>query len=428
MRLFKRREAPPVERVEPVISDAELHNEVDSWEVLRGAFGDSMKVAGAVVNESTAMRVSAVYSCVRLLSGAIASLPLHGYEKSADGERHRADHPYLPLLNSEPSPAWSSPAWWEFVLIQMLLRGDSFAYIQRNRAGEVIGLMPLARSQVTIRKVLPADPRMPHRLVYSVFTESGSFGCAQEDMLHFPSMGFNGVESMSVIEYGARSSVGIAIGADDHAGKFFAQGTKIDHVIKAAGKMGEAQQEAFLAAWRRKYSGNNATGVPLILTEGLDISELTMTAKDAQLLESRQWQVVDIARAFGVPNHMINQTTGSTSWGSGIEQMGIGFVTYSLQPHLNRIESEINRKLFRPQEGKPRYFVEFSPAGLLRGDNAGRAAYYTAALGGTQAPGWMLPNEVRRLENLPPVEGGDQLHAPETSDEPNDEPAATAER
>lgn len=430
---FSRKQKEPSAKQDPVLNEATIQaSAVDSWDVMRGVFDMSNVSAGQVVNEQTAMRVSAVYSCVRLISGAVASLPLHCYERDGNGDRIRTDHATLRLLNEQPDMAWPAPAWWEFVLIQMMMRGDSFAYLRRNRAAEVIGIMPLKRSQVSVEELKPANPRDAKRLRYNVTTDSGTFGCDEADMLHFPGMGFDGVSSMSVIEYGARSSIGIAIGADDHAGKFFSQGTKIDHVIKAQGKMSETQQEAFLAAWKRKYSGGAANGLPLILTEGLDIDELTMTAKDAQLLESRQWQVVDIARAFGVPNHMINQTTGATSWGSGIEQMGIGFVTYTLQPHLNRIESELNRKIYRrASDGIRRYFVEFSPAGLLRGDNQGRANYYKAGLGGTQNPAWMTPNEVRRLENLPPLPGGDQLYAPEHSDdEPNepDEPDAGQRR
>lgn len=424
MNIFRRKQQP-AERKEPPVGNLDavqqepVRSETgDSWEVLRGIFGDDSRVAGAVVNEQTAMRVSAVYSCVRLIAGAVASLPLHVYERGGADDRKRIDHPYARYLNREPSPSWPAGAWWEFVLIQMLLRGDSFCYIQRGRSGQVTGLMPLRHSQVVVRKVLSDNPRQAPTLRYLVNGDNGAFGCDAADMLHFPGMGFNGERGMSVIEHGARSGIGIAISADDHAANFFGQGTKIDHVVKATGKMGENTQQAFLDAWRRKYTGKNATGVPLILTEGLDIQELTMTAKDAQLLESRKWQVEDIARAFGAPNHMINSTTGSTSWGSGIEQMSIGFVTYTLQPHLNRIEGELNRKLFQGST-----FAEYSAAGLMRGDHAGRSDYYSNALGGTQAAGWMTVNEVRRLENLPPLkEGGDRIYAPEPSNGPN-EPA-----
>ena len=228
-------------------------------------------------------------------------------------------------------------------------------------------------------------------------------------MLHFPGFGFDGVRGMSVIQWGARSSIGIAISADDYVRSSFDSGGQPQQVVKAAGKMGESQQQAFLSAWREKYSGSRVSGVPLILTEGLDIAELSMTAKDAQLLESRQWQVVDIARAFGVPNHMINETTGSTSWGSGIEQLGIGFRTYTTSPHERRMTQELNRKLFL----KAGTAVEFDSRGLMQSDHAARANYYKAGLGGTQNPAWLTPNEVRKLENLPALDDGDTLSKPQ---------------
>lgn len=397
-----------------------VSNEADSWEVLRGIFTDA-RAAGAVVNDRTAMRVSAVYACVRLISGAIAGLPIHVYQRDGEGGRTRAEHDYWWFLNEQPVPAYSAPAFWEWVAAQVLLRGDGLAYLTRNRAGNVSGIIPLDRSKVVI-DVVRANKRGPHRLVYYINTDLGPFAADQDDILHFPGMGFNGVESMSVIEWGGRQSTGIAISADEYAGTFFSKGAQPQHVLKAAGKMSESQQQGLREAWEAKYSGKGPNGIPLILTEGLDIDQLTMTGKDAQLLESRQWQVIDIARAFGVPPFMIGETEKSTSWGSGIEQMGIGFVQYTLGPHLRRFQAELNRKLFKTSK----YFVEFNTAGLLRGDHQARASYYQAALGGTQAPAWMTPNEVRKLENLPPLPDGNQLAKPEQSDA-QDEPSATPE-
>jgi HK97 family phage portal protein len=412
--IFNRRPAvaEPPARQEPVVDP--VSNEADSWNVLRGIFEPPNSAAGAVVNEKTAMRVSTVYACTRLIAGAIAGFPAHIYRRTGQDERERADHPYWQLLNREVAPAYSAATFWEYMVGQVLLRGDGLAYLVRDRSGAVTQIIPLKRSQVIIERQLNRNPRAPHRLTYYIRTEEGAFGADQDDILHLPGFGFDGLQSMSVIEWGARSSTGIAISADDHAGKFFSRGTHLDHVIKAAGKMSEPQQEAFRAAWLAKYSGKGPTGIPLILTEGLDIKELTMTAKDAQLLESRQWQVIDIARAFGVPPFMVGETTSSTSWGSGIEQMGIGMVVYTLRPHLRRFSQEINRKLFARTD----YFMEFNTAGLLQGDHAARADYYQAALGGTQNPAWMTPNEVRKLENLPAVDGGDTLSKPEPSNEP----------
>lgn len=410
------RKDPPRERKEPYIG-----NTADSWDVLRGIFTELPRVAGTVVNEQTAMRVSTVYACVRLIAGAIAGLPLPIYERE-DGERRRVDHDYWWLLNEAPAPSYSAPAFWEWIASQVLLHGDGFAYLARNRAAQVTAIIPLKRSQVMIKRMLTGDPRIPYRLAYSIQTDDGVFGAPQEDVLHFPGLGFDGVSSKSVIQWGALQSTGIAIAADDYAGTFFEKGAQPQHAIKAAHKMSESQAQALRDAWVAKYSGKGPNGIPLILTEGLDVKELTMSAVDAQLLESRQWQVVDIARAFGVPPFMIGETTKSTSWGTGIEQMGIAFVIYTIGPHLRRFQTEINRKLFLTS----RYFAEFNVAGLMQGDHQARANYYQAALGGTQNPAWMTPNEVRKLENLPPMADGDQLSKPEPSNGTTNQPAEAA--
>lgn len=382
---------------------------VDSWQGLRGDFG-SVRAAGEVVNEKTAMRVSAVYACVRLIAGTIAQLPVHVYRRGPTGERTRIDHNYWWLLNEQPSPAWTASAMWEFIVASMLLRGDGYGYLIRNMSGEVVGIMPLHPSAVMVEKKTTGDPRKPYRLFYSVMTDDGAFGVDQDDMLHFPGFGFDGCHGKSVIEFGALDATGLAIGANKFAGDYFAGGGQYQYAVKAAGKMGEAQQAAFITAWQNKYgTGANKNQIPLILTEGLDISELSVTAKDAQLLESRQYNAVDIARAFGVPAFMINENAGSTAWGSGIEQMGIGFVTFTQSPHLKRISHELNRKLFRVAG----IYVAHNTAALMQGDNKSRAEYYKAALGGTQNPGWLTQNEVRQLENQSPIGGGDILVRPD---------------
>lgn len=395
------------ERVEPEIGNiAEGDTIVSSDRVKMGElFMPVSTPAGAVVNDATAMRVSAVYACVRLIAGAIASLPVHVYRRTAEG-RQRVDHDLWWLLNEQPCAAYSAATFWEFVVTQFLLREDAVAYLVRNRAGQVVSIIPWPRSKVIIER---EGTDRDARLVYRFHDDGRFFGAEQDDVLHFPGFGFNGVHGMSVIQWGARNGIGIAIKADEFAGKFYGQGAQPQHAIKAPGQMTPTQQDAFREAWIAKYSGNGPTGIPLILTEGLDITSLSMTAEDAQLLESRKWQVIDIARAFGVPPFMIGENEKTTSWGSGIEQMGIGFARYTLMPHLIRIKQELNRKLFV----RAGLFVAHNVDGLQQADAKGRAEYFKAALGGTQTPAWMTQNEVRKLENLPPIDGGDTLSKPE---------------
>ena len=418
-------------RIEPVCNWAEFHDVPSSDKVkMLQIFGDANTSAGAVVNATTAMRVSAVFRCVNLIAGAIASLPLPIYQRTETG-RERAEHPYWWLLNEQPTARFSAAAFWEFTVAQMLLRGDGLAYIVRDRAGRALGLIPLQRTQVLIER---AGSRL--RYLVNDVDEDGKtkyFGADQDDMLHFPGCGFDGVSSMSVIGWAARQSIGIAIKADEFAGTFFGSGAHIQYAVKAPGTMTEEQQKLFREAWVAKYgSGQGVSKVPLILTEGLDVKELSMTAEDAQLLESRRFQVEDIARAFGVPPFMLGANEKSTSWGTGIEQLGKGFVTYTLRPHLTRIEQELNRKFWPTRE---RYFAEFNVDGLMDGDSKTQADYFTKALGGPGAQGWMTINEVRRLKNLPPIAGGDKVFDPtagkpakpkETTDESDDAEARAA--
>jgi len=398
----------PRDRVEPTISNVVDGETVASSDIrMFEIFGDPRTASGAVVNPTTAMRVSAVSSCVTLIAGSVAQLPLPVYERVGDVPRKIA-HPYRWILNEQFSSAWPAAAGWEYLTAQVLLRGDGIAYIDRNRAGEMVGLIPWSRERVEILEQKRSGPRAPRRLQYTFFDDEGYFVADQDDVLHLPGFGFNGRCSMSVIQWGARNGIGIAIQGDEHAGLFFSGGGKPEVAIQAPAKMSPSQQDDFRAAWVAKYNGPGGarnSKIPLILTEGLDIKELTMSAVDQQLLESRQWQVVDIARAFLVPPHMIGETSKATSWGSGIEQLGIGFVMYTLAPHLRRFRGELNRKLFRSE----RYFVEHNTDGLMAGDSKSQAVYFGKALGGPGAQGWMTINEVRRLKNLPPIDGGDEL-------------------
>lgn len=388
-------------------------------------FGTNATDSGAVVNERTAMRVSSVYRCVSLIAGAIATTPCSFYRRTAAGREKASDHPYWWLFNEQPTPLFSAASFWEYVTAQMLLRGDGISYIVReNRfSPRATAVIPVHRDKVEIT-------RRGQRLAYRITDQDekgrdGHFTVDQDDVLHFPGMGFDGVCSQSVIGWAARQAIGIAIRADEHAAQTFAGGASIQYAVKLPpGKtMTPTQQEDFRQAWMAKYGvGTGHSKIPLILTEGLDVAELSMTAADAQLLESRRFQVVDIARSFGVPPHMIGETSASTSWGSGIEQMSQGFVRYTLRQHLHRFAQELNRKLFPTRE---RYFVEFNVDGLLEGDSKAQAEYFSKALGGPGTQGWMVVNEVRALKNLPPIEGGDKLivatgPAPKPGDKPNE--------
>lgn len=373
--------------------------------------------AGEVVTESSAMRISAVWACVRLLSGSVGILPLPEFRRASDGSRERAPNGAVwRLLNVRPNPRWSATTMLEWVTSSMLLRGDGYAWVRRRRraAADGVGtistgapaeIWPLHPDCVTARlgasglvyeiDRIPSDLRgIVPRFVPAV------------DMLHFAGFGFNGVRSLSTIQWGANSAIGVAQAADRQAGVWLKSGGAQQYALRTEKRLTDDQIKQLRAAWVDRYADASEQRKPLVLTDGLSADTISVSADDAQLLESRQYQVADIARAFGVPPFMLGSMDKSTAWGSGLEQMGRGYLIYALQPHLRRFEQELNDKLFGDEsEG----FVEFNVDGLYRADLQTRSESYQKALGGNNGPGWMTVNEVRRKENLPPMEGGDKL-------------------
>jgi HK97 family phage portal protein len=384
-------------------------------------FGEAPSFAGPPVTPESAMRLSAVYRSTALLSGAVATLPLPVYRLGDDGETRESarDHPVRYLLNEQPTPRFTAATFWEFVTASMLLRGDGFAVLIRNRAGEIQEIIPVPADCVTPR-------RDGNRLIYVVYLYNDGYGPAkpigldQDDVLHFPGFGFNGLRSMSVIRWAAYQAIGTALSMEQYAGAMMKNGAMQKIALVTPADMSKEQIDKLRELWDERYGGSANSGRPMVLYGGMDAKTVSLTAADAQLLESRKFQVEDIARAFGVPPWMLGLMEKTTSWGSGVEQMGIGFLIYTLMPHLNRFQQEINRKCFRIT----RYFCEFNTDGLLQADAKGRSEAFRQAIGGSQGPGWMLINEVRKKQNLPPIAGGDKLYDPaKSSTKPKDPPS-----
>lgn len=362
------------------------------------AFGVNPGAAGVSVTPTSAMRNAAVFACVQRISSGIAAMPANEYERTKTVRRPIEDSPYWYLLNESPTARFTSVSMWEHVVGDMLLRESGFVFIGRSRSGEIKELIPLPWAAVE-----PTRTDDGSRLKYFV-NDVRRYGCDQDDMLHFPGFGFDGLRAMSVIKWAARNAAGNALAMDEYSGRFFAGGAHPSIVLETDKGMKDDAITSLQRQFGEKYSGvTNAHRLPLVLVEGLKAKALSLNAEDAQLLEARKFQVVDIARAFGVPPHLIGETSASTSWGSGLEEMGRAFITFTLQQHLVRIEQELNRKFF---PNSSRRFFEFNRAALLEGNSKAQSEYFKAALGGPgSGPGWMSVDEVRHTKHMEPKGG-----------------------
>jgi HK97 family phage portal protein len=379
--------------------------------------------SSGVVTERTAMNISAVYACISLIGGALASIPLTMYRRGQDGTRERITPDEWWMLNEEFFSCWPAAAAWEYSTGSLLLLGDSFWRIhRRSKTSPVIaGFEPLHPATVQVRRI---NDRLRYKVSAQLSqTEGGlpSVDLDQDDMIHVPGPGFNGLRGLPQITSALRTSGSVAMSADEYMAAFFKNSARPDFVLTTdAANLSVGTVDSLRSQWEERYKGAAQSWKPAILTGGLKVQPITLTANDAQLLETRKFQVEDICRIFGVPPWMVGHTEKTTSWGSGVEQMSIAFVKYTLQRHLVKFEQEINRKIFRTAAR----FCEFNTAGLERGDMKSRNESYRIALGRAGEPAWMRPSEVRRLENLPPDPDLDELAEQQTAPAAPAAPAA----
>lgn len=370
-------------------------------------------VAGVGVGEKSARAVAAVTACVNLIGGSIASMPLHLYRRKDDGDRESYKSELWWLLNERPTPGWSAAAFWEYMAASRLFHGDAIALIRRGRFnGAVTGFEPMHPIH-QVQDIRRVDGALVYDLLDVDGNPIGSFH--QDDVLHVTGPGFDGKRSLSQLQYGLRHAAGIAYAADGQAASIMADGARPDFAIEVPGRMDDKQIGQLRDSWQKRHVGKTDGRAPVVMAGGMKLHQLTMTAQDAELLATRGFQIEEICRVFGVPPFMIGHTEKTTSWGSGIEQMSIGFVKYTLQRHLVAFEQELNFKLFKTS----RNFAEFVTAGLERGDTKTRFEAYRIALGRAGEPSWMKAKEIRRLENLPDDPDFDKVQT-------NEPPPATA--
>ena len=359
--------------------------------------------SGKAVTERSAMQMTAVYSCVRILAEAVAGLPLNLYHYTGDGGKEKAiGHPLYLLLHDEPNPEMSSFVFRETLMTHLLLWGNAYAQIIRNGKGEVVALYPLMPNKMTVDR----DER--GQLYYSyqrsndeaVRSKDQTVILRPSDVLHIPGLGFDGLVGYSPIAM-AKNAIGMAIACEEYGAKFFANGAAPGGVLEHPGTIKDPQRVR--ESWQSTFGGSGNANKIAVLEEGMKYTPIGISPEQAQFLETRKFQINEIARIFRVPPHMVGDLEKSSF--SNIEQQSLEFVKYTLEPWVIRWEQSIQRTLLT-QEEKSAYFVKFNLEGLLRGDYQSRMNGYATA----RQNGWMSANDIRELENLdriPAEEGGD---------------------
>lgn len=360
--------------------------------------GEAVAGAGIRVTAESAMRTAAVFACVRIRAGVVANMPLHVKRRiDARTREDASDHPLWNVLRRRPNH-WQTPSQFRRMMqAHLLLRGNAYALIARSRSN-VTALIPLHPDQVSIEQ----DKAMAIRYVYTR-SDGRRVTLAQSDVFHLVGLSLDGVRGISVIAY-ARETIGLSMAMERHGVQTFRNGARPSSVMVHPGSLGPEGRENLRASLDEFRSGGEMEGKALILEEGMKIEKVSMTAEDAQWIESRKFSRTDIAMFFGVPPHMIGDTEKSTSWGTGIEAQTQGFVTFSAEDDLTTWEETINRDLIAEDS----VYARFNRSALVRGDIRAR---WEAHVKGLQW-GVVSPNEVRAVEDLNPRDGGDDYYDP----------------
>jgi HK97 family phage portal protein len=361
--------------------------------------------AGKVVTERSAMQMTAVYSCIRILAEAVAGLPLHFYKYKENGGKEKAlDKNMYHLLHDEPNPEMSSFVFRETLMTHLLLWGNAYAQIIRNGKGEVIALYPLMANKMTVDR----DENGTLYYIYQrSFEEANAKGSqtvilSASDVLHIPGLGFDGLVGYSPIAM-AKNAIGLAIATEEYGAKFFAHGAAPSGVLEHPGTIKDPTK--LRETWNSTFGGTANAGKVAVLEEGMKYTPISISPEQAQFLETRKFQINEIARIFRIPPHMLADLEKSSF--SNIEQQSLEFVKYTLDPWVIRWEQSLYRSLLTAEE-KKKYFFKFNVDGLLRGDYESRMSGYATA----RQNGWMSANDIRELENLDriPAELGGDLY------------------
>jgi len=355
-----------------------------------GSLGDS------VINDERILQISTVWRCVSLISTLTACLPLDVYETDSSDNRSKVglDNPLARLLRYSPNQYMTAQEFREAMTMQLCFYGNAYALLERNAAGDVISLLPLLSANMDVRLE-------GKKIVYRYKRDREYANFQQKEIFHLKGFGFNGLVGLSPIAHACKSA-GVAVAMEDQQREFYANGAKSPKILTTGDKVLTKDQRSQLEENFREIAGGPVKKRLWILEANFNTHDIGVSPQDAETMASRKFQVSELARFFGVPPHLVGDVEKSTSWGTGIEQQNLGFLQYTLQPYISRWENCIQRWMLKPAD-VGRFHAEHNLDGLLRGDSTSRAAFMKAM----GEAGLRTINEQRRLDNMPPLPGGD---------------------
>ena len=358
-----------------------------------------MSNSGVPIDEDSALKISAVYACVKVISETIASLPLKLLKEEENGDYSKAkQHPLYDLLTECPNDEMSAFTFREMMMTNLLLWGNAYALIRRNRQGDIVELYPLKAKNMNVSR----DSTRALKYEYTSEDESQAKTktYTARQVLHIPAFSFDGVKGVSPITY-AREAMGLALATEEFGARWFGNGARPSGILQHPGTL--KNPEKLRESWNKVYQGVSNSHKIAVLEEGMTYHNIGMSPEDSQFLQTRSFQLNEICRIFRVPPHLVGDLSRSTF--SNIEHQGIEFITHTIRPWLTRWEQAIKRSLLTDEE-RTIYFPKFKVDALMRGDFNSRMAGYATA----RQNGWMSANEIRALEDMnriPAEQGGD---------------------
>ena len=358
-------------------------------------YGSGPTTSGQRVNATTALQLTAVFACVRVLAESVASVPLVIYRRKGSGKERAPEHPAYNVLHDRANTEQSSFMWRETIMGHLALRGNTYSEKEYDGAGRLVGLWPITPDRVSVER---------KNGVKQFQIDGGQKTLTAEQILHIPGLGYDGLVGYSPITV-AREAISLGLAAQEHGARFFSNGATTSGALEHPGRIGPDAIKNLRASFTERHVGSSNAHKPIILEEGMKWHQLSVSNVDSQFLETRKFQISEIARVFRIPPHLIGDLDRATF--SNIEQQSIDFVVHTLRPWLVRIEQALNWELFDEGERKE-YFCEFNVDGLLRGDSAARSSFYTSLFN----IGVLSVNDIREKENMNPVDDGDKRFVP----------------